>query len=118
MHIKILQKTIPSNLKIRNIRFYNDSELRLISMKAFPTQDITNLLHKESVDDSVYEKEKYVNMTKGGLFMTNFTLFNALRNINEVIIPSHIKFINDRCFKNCKNLRSVVFSDDSELCSI
>ncbi|KAK8883702.1 hypothetical protein M9Y10_042800 [Tritrichomonas musculus] len=45
-------------------------------------------------------------------------LIFARRDIKDVIIPSFVRKIGSRAFEDCTYLRSIVFSDDSQLVSI
>lgn len=44
--------------------------------------------------------------------------FNGCKNINSVIIPDSVEYINDLAFFNCENLSSVTFSNNSKLAFI
>ncbi|KAK8865394.1 hypothetical protein M9Y10_010939 [Tritrichomonas musculus] len=45
-------------------------------------------------------------------------LLFSYRTIQKVKIPSSIKRISPFCFENCKKIKTIEFSEDSELCSI
>jgi hypothetical protein len=46
------------------------------------------------------------------------TEVSGLLSITELAIPSHIKVLDEGCFSHCRNLREVIFDDDSPLSEI
>ncbi|KAK8841019.1 hypothetical protein M9Y10_027856 [Tritrichomonas musculus] len=129
--------------KLQTVFISENSKLLSIGKKAFSSSIIRSLYIPASVEELQegwcletgkltkvvisphnrnfkYLDEKHqIIVGKSDKNSENFdVLVFASREINQVTIPANIKHISSFCFEDCENLRTVVFSENSQLRSI
>ena len=129
------------NSSISTIVFCIDSQVKVIHKNAFINCKINKLNITENIQElkdgwckSIYNLNVVSISPKNSFFIyfdnkiiigkSNLkchiydTLVFAIRDIDEIIIPSFIKFISPYCFSCCKKLKNIKFTNDSQLKSI
>lgn len=129
--------------KLKEILFEEDSELKSIEKDVFSrssierisitssieklgegwccgTPKLTTVLISENNRHFQYaDKEKKMVVCKSNESENDFDVLAFVsRDVKSVIVPSNIRKINSFAFDECKYLKSINFSDDSELKSI
>lgn len=121
-----------------NVRFLQNSKLRKIEKNSFSFSNITSL----TIPPSVEELEpgwnfgtKYLNRVTIMPNNNNFSLYNeqfllgksspkkkyfnvllfSVRNVKTAKIPNFIEIIGSYAFENCKQLKTVEFTTDSDV---
>ena len=138
---KISQNSFNSNYSIRSIRFHENSKLKVIEQNAFYNSFLSSLEIPASVEDlhegwcdstkklnhvSVMGNNKRYKSIGGKIILgksdpnnINYDhLVFASRNITNCNIPPYIKHIDSYAFKECQNLQSIIFPENSQLLSI
>lgn len=126
---------------LQKVEFENNSKLRLIGKHAFSFTSVESFMFPENVE--VFEKEWcfylshlisiYLGPKNGYLSYFDSkvvigksnknddkydTIIIARRDIDQIKIPSFIKYIKSCAFFDCRYLQKVEFAEDSELISI
>ena len=128
-------------MDLESIHFSNDSKLRSIGKEAISYSNLNNLTIPSMVEELeegwcrgmstinsvsimpnnkkfAFMDEKII-VGKSDINSSNYdVLFFAVRNIQKLIVPSFIKYISPYAFDECKMLKIIEFSEDSELLSI
>lgn len=64
-----------------------------------------------------YQDMKIINIVDGAVALGE-SLFENNSYVETIIIPTSVKYIKDKCFKSCTNLKRVLFYPVSQLISI
>lgn len=129
-----------NNKNIRSIRFSEDSELVTIEPKSFSDSSLRSIIFPAGIENlkGFAESLSYLNYVsippknKNFLIIDNSLIigksdpksdnFDSLlfvsRDKIKVTIPPFIKYLNSFSFSNCKKLKEVNFTQDSELLMI
>ena len=71
--------------------------------------------YENDKNNFIFYDEKFL-IGKSNLESDDFdVLYFARRDLEEAVIPSFIKVINSNAFEDCKTLKTVIFSEDSNL---
>lgn len=139
--ISIDRDSFRKNFTIRSISFSQDSELQVIEKKAFSVSSIKKISFPPSLKklkEGWCEETNYLNdieispndksysyldnkmiIGKSQTENNNYdTLIFVRRDIDDIKIPSFIKYIDPYAFDGCNNLHKIDFSDESELLSL
>ena len=90
--------TLPTNIKtVDEGAFYNCSELNIVKWRA------------ESSKVEQYTFANCINLTDFNFSKINSIMQNAFNNsgLEYILIDNNIKFVDDKAFANCKNLKDV-----------
>ena len=127
-----------SRLRIKSIKFAQDSELRTIESNAFANSKVEKLYFPASVTDlkegwcrytfelkrvEIDPRNPRYSVLDGKFIIGKSDIKNdgydilvfAVRNITEALIPSYIKVIGPHAFHFCTSLRKLEFPPNSEL---
>lgn len=138
---KIRNRALGWCINLKTIEIPEDSELISIEQKAFCFSFIEKIFIppkleefdepflnnvNQLIDISVSPKNKYFCVHNGQLLLfksdslqKNFDkVIIASNTVENVIIPSFIKYLYPFSFYGCNNLKAIEFSEDSELLSI
>lgn len=141
-HVKIIKKnTFSFCPNLKTINFSEDSEVQKFENDCFTSSSINNIIIPSKVEEieggwfhdapkslniSISEKNKnFLNFNNEliiGKIKLDEDVFDkiifAKKNIKKIVIPSFIKCIGPYSFSECYFLKSIEFSEDSQLNSI
>ncbi|KAK8897947.1 hypothetical protein M9Y10_000189 [Tritrichomonas musculus] len=124
---------------LQSVTFLDDSELKVIEKNAFQKSSIKSLTIPSSVEELMEGwcalTNKLTNITVIEKDVNNISFYNnefllgksdknketfdvlifARRDIEKALIPSFIKEIDKFCFDKCEKLKSVEFSENSQI---
>lgn len=137
--IKIIKpSSLHLHLNLRSIIFPSNSEVTKIEKFTFDLSKIEKLILSQKIEDidssnflslpnlihfEVPKENNFFSYIDNQLLVRksseNSQYYDVIkyanRNIEEVVIPSYIKKIDDYSFENCKQLKSITFEPESKV---
>ena len=108
--------------KLKNITLSNNLVVDELSSNAFITTKYLNdmvepLIYKNSI---IYVPENIISdyAIPAGVTKINDYAFYSLDNLEKISIPSSVDYIGAGAFKECRNLKEVVFEENNKITKI
>ena len=142
--IKSFEKSAFSSYGIKSINFPNDSEVRVFECKSIGSNSLSSIEYikipasveelkegwccclEKLVKVEISPDNQHFKMNENKCIIgktkkeqENFDkLIFAVRDIEEITIPSYITQIGSYCFENCTKLTKITYQDDNQIQSI
>ena len=118
------ENTYPNTKHIETIEKYITDTENVQIATYLNVKDLHNIAGNNSSDGylsvnkgQAYKDMKIINIVDGAVALGE-SLFENNSYVETIIIPPSVKYIKDKCFKSCTNLKRVLFYPVSQLISI